>query len=1114
MNNSSVHQDLALKKFAGTPQDQKPNYNWRDVLKEDVSVPEVEVLCPHGAERFDLAEVADTVGKSLANLMLAKGEKDIFNDKNQRFVADVTREVASNLTQQALSRGPLRVSLNDLYVLIEKTLVDNNAHDVAKSLLLKRAQKISVDRDTHGVTVRLIRRNNQVVPWNEAKIEIAVRKAFLSLKKDPTPATAITRAVTARAAALKQTFLHIEEVQDMVQEELMKSGHFKVAEDYILYRAARHAARGTSDTAEIATPAAADGAAPAPAPAPQGQNSMIVVQRADGSTYLWDGLDLKKRIEFASIGLKLCVTPEIIEAELRRSTFDNIAQGDLNNTIVLNAKTLIEKDADFAKFAGRIQLTYIYEEVLGWDIVRDGVGALRKFHQQAFAKYVEHGVAIKRLSPRLKEYDLARIAAAIDPTADLELDFLGVQTVYDRYLIIDKTGKRSRRLETPQFFWMRVSMGLFLDEKSDREGWAIKLYGLYKSRRFCSSTPTLFNSGTLHSQLSSCYLYYVDDSLEGIMYRGIAENAQLSKWAGGLGGSWTAVRGTGAHIAGTNGESQGVIPFLKLHNDQLVAVNQGGKRKGSGCAYLETWHNDIFEFLELRRNTGDDRRRTHDMNTANWIPDLFMKRMESRGTWTLFRSNETPDLHETFGRKFEERYAHYEKLAEEGKIQGHKVEALELWKKMLSMLFETGHPWITFKDPCNLRSPQDHAGVIHSSNLCTEITLNTSNDETAVCNLGSVILDSHLKPDGSLDHEKLRDTISVALRALDNVIDINFYPTEAAKRSNLRHRPVGLGIMGLANALYLKGIAFASHEAVEFNDEFMEAIAYYAYEASSDLAAERGTYSSYKGSKWDRGLLPQDTLDLLEQERGVPVDVPRGGKMNWEPLRAKIAKHGMRNSNCLAIAPTATISNITNTSPCIEPYYKNLYVKSNLSGEFVVINTFLVEDLKARGLWNQEMIDNLKYYDGDLRDIEAVPADLKEKYLTAFDIDHKWVVDAAARRQKWIDQSQSVNLWLKTPDLKTLSHMYRHAWRAGLKTTYYLRTLGASTIEKATVSVKKEMRGATGETTAETATRDAATLSSLASSSSPSAKRSYTEAEKNACSIEAMRNGGTCEACQ
>ncbi|MEN9841827.1 MAG: hypothetical protein RL376_1627, partial [Verrucomicrobiota bacterium] len=620
--------------------------------------------------------------------------------------------------------------------------------------------------------------------------------------------------------------------------------------------------------------------------------------------------------------------------------------------------------------------------------------------------------------------------------------------------------------------------------------------------RFCSSTPTLFNSGTLHSQLSSCYLYYVDDSLEGIMYRGIAENAQLSKWAGGLGGSWTAVRGTGAHIGGTNGESQGVIPFLKLHNDQLVAVNQGGKRKGSGCAYLESWHNDIFEFLELRKNTGDDRRRTHDMNTANWIPDLFMKRMEQRQHWTLFRANEVADLHELYGKKFEEAYVRYEKLADEGKIFGQKVEALELWKKMLSMLFETGHPWITFKDACNLRSPQDHCGVIHSSNLCTEITLNTSNDETAVCNLGSVILENHLLPDGSIDHKKLRDTIQTAVRALDNVIDINFYPTVAAKTSNLRHRPIGLGVMGLAHALYMKGIPFASQPAVEFNDEAMEAIAYYAYEASSDLAAERGTYSSYKGSKWDRGLLPQDTIDLHEQERGVPIEVARGGKMDWTPVRAKIAAHGMRNSNVLAIAPTATISNITATSPCIEPIYKNIFVKSNLSGEFTVLNPFLVKDLKVRGLWDQQMIDDLKYFDGELKDIDRVPEDIKARYLTAFAIDHKWVVEAAARRQKWIDQSQSVNLWLATPDMKTMSHMYRHAWRAGLKTTYYLRSLGASGIEKASVATKKEVRGVVGD------------AGRAATAAAEPAKKVYTAAEKTACSIEAMRNGGECEACQ
>jgi ribonucleoside-diphosphate reductase alpha chain len=1099
MSTPSLANDLALKRTVHVPVDQKPHYAWRDVLAgEDIPLPEVILLCPHGEEHFAMAEVADTLGKALTNVALARGDEEIFTAANRAWVLLICRELAVNLANLARDQAPLTLSLNALYELIEKTLVDNNAYFVAKSVLLNRARKLTFDRDAPPTLLRVIRRNNQVVPWNEQKVEIAIRKTFLSLQRDSAPAIAITRAVSDRVRISKQAFVHIEEIQDMVQEELMKAGHYKVAEAYILYRAERAAAR------EAARTAPAD-AAPVSSPA-SGQATMVVVKRPDGENIFWDGADLRKRIEFARIGLDLCLTNEEIEVELRRSVYDQISQKDLDATIVLNSKTLIEKDADFARFAGRIQLTYLYEEVLGWNITEDGMGKLKDFHQRAFRKYLEHGVAIKRLNPRLLEYDLPRLAAALDPSSDLEFDFLGIQTLYDRYLVVDKISKHPHRIETPQFFWMRVAMGLFLEEKEDREGKAAALYALYKTRRFCSSTPTLFNSGTLHSQLSSCYLYYVEDSIEGIFQRGIAENAYLAKWAGGLGGSWTAVRGTGAYIGGTNGESQGVIPFLKLHNDQLVAVNQGGKRKGSGCAYLETWHNDIFEFLELRKNTGDDRRRTHDMNTANWIPDLFMKRVEARGAWTLFRSNQTKDLHDLYGRRFEDRYIHYEKMAEEGRIYGQKIEALELWKRMLSMLFETGHPWITFKDACNIRSPQDHVGVIHSSNLCTEITLNTSNDETAVCNLGSVILDSHLLPDGSLDHGKLRDTIRMAVRALDNVIDINFYPTEAARRSNQRHRPIGLGLMGLANALYIKGVAFASPEAVEFNDEVMEAVAHYAFEASSDLAAERGAYSSYRGSKWDRGLLPQDTLDMLESERGVPVDVPRGGRMDWTALRSKIATQGMRNSNVLAIAPTATISNITATSPCIEPTYKNLFVKSNLSGEFIVLNPYLVRDLKAGGLWDQDMIDNLKYFDGELKDIARIPAALKEKYLTAFDIDYKWIIAAAARRQKWIDQSQSVNLWIRTPDLKTLSHMYREAWHTGLKTTYYLRSLGATTIEKATVSVKKETRGAVKEGA------DGGQNSGDAGGSH--SKAEYTAEEKLACSIEAMRNGGTCEACQ
>ncbi|MBK1833039.1 ribonucleoside-diphosphate reductase subunit alpha [Roseibacillus ishigakijimensis] len=1078
----TLEEDIALKevisnRFQNTNSDFR-SYSWRETLpsSERTPVPQITVTKGNAEEHFSLADVADAIGESLTDLLIARRtpEDSIFNEENRTFVSAVANSVSKSLMAQVQKGNSLKLSQNDLYLLIEKALIENDAHDVAKSLVFKRNMEnngqIDLEGEPQTMPVRLIRRSGNVVPWSESKIESAVRNAFLSSKEDPTPAGSVARAVTQIARQGDQAFVHIEDVQDMVQNELMRQGYYKVAESYILYRAERSRLRELQG---------------APEEDPN-QGSFVTVVR-DGSAEFWDGLELKKRIQFACIGLNLTLSEDDLERELRRSIGAEITAENLQKTIVLNARALIERDADMAKFAGRVLLTYIYEEVLDWSIMRDGIEGLKEAHQTAFKAYLKHGVKIKRLSPDLIDgrYDLKKLAEALDPSADLDFDYLGIQTLYDRYLIVDKTGEKPRRMETPQFFWMRVAMGLFKEEKSEREDWVTRLYQLYKGRRFCSSTPTLFNSGTLHSQLSSCYLYKVDDSIESIMQRGIADNAYLSKWAGGLGGSWTAVRGTGGYIQGTNGESQGVIPFLKLHNDQLIAVNQGGKRRGSGCAYLETWHNDIEDFLELRKNTGDDRRRTHDMNTANWIPDLFMKRMEARQDWTLFRANETPDLHDLYGRAFELRYKDYEKQAAEGKIWSRQIPAIELWKKMLSMVFETGHPWITFKDPCNVRSPQDHAGVIHSSNLCTEITLNTSEEETAVCNLGSVVLDSHLTDDGALDHEMLRETITVAIRALDNVIDINFYPTQAAATANSRHRPIGLGVMGLQNALYKKGYSFASEQAVEFNDEFMEAISYYAYGASSDLAGERGTYQSYQGSKWDRGLLPQDTLDLLQEERGQHLDVPRGGKMDWQPVREKIARHGMRNSNVLAIAPTATISNIMGTTPCIEPNYKNLFVKSNLSGDFIVLNRELVNDLKAEGLWNQDMLDQLKYFDGELTDIEGIPERLKQKHLTVFGISYNYLIDAAARRQKWIDQSQSVNLFLAAPEMKTLSHMYRRAWTTGMKTTYYLRTLGASGIEKSTGSAQK----------------------------APAA-RSYTAAEQAACSIEAQRNGEECEACQ
>jgi ribonucleoside-diphosphate reductase alpha chain len=1084
-----IEQDLELQRCAATPQELKPRFNWSDMVSSSHPAPSSRIVVQVGDEQTDLsiAKIAETVGRAVTDLALSRKQDDIFNDRNRQLVSSIVRTVTEMLTIKANTEeadGTVLLSASELTSIIEMALVRQNAHDVAKSLLIRRKTEIA-RRDPRGNSIekplcRVIRRSGEVVAWDSNKIEIAVRSAFLSLGMDSSPAKDISTALTERIARSGQEFIRIEDLQDRVQEELMRQGHYKVAESYILYRAHRANLRLQEEESHVRFDDAT-------------QESMIVVKRADGTSDLWDGSDLRRRIDFAMPGLELCLTHDQIEHELRRAFFNEMTEADLRKTIILNAKSLIERDGDFARFAARILLTYIYEEVLGWCISRDGVSRLAEFHRRAFKANLVRGIEIERLSPKLLEYNLDRLADAINPTSDLDFDFLGIQTLYDRYLIIDKTGDSHRRIEAPQLFWMRVAMGLMVGEKEDREGKVIDLYRLYASRRFCSSTPTLFNSGTLHSQLSSCYLYKVDDSIESIMQRGIAENAYLSKWAGGLGGSWTAVRGTGSYIKGTNGESQGVIPFLKLHNDQLVAVNQGGKRRGSGCAYLETWHNDIVDFLELRKNTGDERRRAHDMNTANWIPDLFMQRMEARQNWTLFRSNEVPDLHDLYGRAFTERYLAYEADAKAGKIFGREVPAIDLWKQMLKMIFETGHPWITFKDPCNVRSPQDHVGVIHSSNLCTEITLNTSGDETAVCNLGSVILNTHIKADGSLDLEKLRETVRIAVRALDNVIDINYYPTTPARNANMRHRPVGLGVMGLQDALFLRNTPFASQAAVEFNDEFMEAIAYFAYEASSDLAAERGSYSSYEGSKWSRGLLPPDTVDLLEEERGESIDVPRGGRMDWTSLREKIQRQGMRNSNVLAIAPTATISNIMGSSPCIEPTFKNLFVKGNLSGDFIVLNTYLVRDLKALGLWGEEMMERLKYYDGELSDIEEIPAHLKEKYSTAFSISYEWFIEAAARRQKWIDQSQSVNLFLATPDLKTLSHMYRAAWHKGLKTTYYLRTQQASNIEKASIKVNKEVRIYQADATQ---------------------PREYTEAEKEACSLEALLNGGECEACQ
>ncbi|MBC7459748.1 MAG: ribonucleoside-diphosphate reductase subunit alpha [Thermoleophilia bacterium] len=1049
LNLDAVLADLELKRAASTDLGQRPTIDVAAALAgrtpHDFGTTVVDEL---GHEQVFAPELpARLIADAISTVGVATGDLEVDTVENRALIAGITEIVCERLCGEGLAACPVTVSSHDLSTLVEAALLEVGEREFAKALVLRRALP-SVSSPDALRRVKIVRRSGQVVSWNGGKIEHAVRAAFLSAGHDPTPATVIAARVTERACTIGLAYVPIEIVQDLVQEELVLGGHMRIAERFIVYRAERAMQRARERATEGAV--AASELEPTP--------ETIEIVEENGSTTLWNGDDLRDRIRFAVIGLDLPMDSARIERELRRSLGDGITRVDLRRLVVLNAKALVEKDPDFSKLAGRILLTWMYEETLDWQVGRDGLAGLADAHRRKFRELLEYGVSIGRTSADLLTYDLDRLAAAIDPTADLDFEFLGLQTLYDRYLLVDKTegrAKHHKRIETPQLFWMRVAMGVSLVEEGDREARVLDLYGVYRDRRFCSSTPTLFNSGTPHSQMSSCYLYVIEDSLESIVQRGVADNAQLSKWAGGLGGSWANVRGTGSHIGGTNGESQGVVPFLKLHNDQLVAVNQGGKRAGSGCAYLETWHNDILDFLELRKNTGDERRRTHDMNTANWVPDLFMKRMEARENWTLFRSNDVPDLHDLYGAAFETRYTEYEAMVEAGTMHGETIPAIELWKRMLKMLFETGHPWITFKDPSNIRSPQDHAGVVHSSNLCTEITLNTSEEETAVCNLGSVVLDNHLLPNGDLDLPKLRETIRIAVRALDNVIDINFYPTPSAEVSNKRHRPVGLGVMGLQYALYARKQAFASDEAVQFNDEMMEAIALYAYEASSDLAAERGTYSSYEGSKWSRGLLPQDTVDLLEQERGVPVQVMRGGVMDWTAVRAKIAAQGMRNSNVIAIAPTATISNIIGTSPCIEPIYRNLFSKSNLSGDFTLLNPWLVKDLKALGLWNDDLAAQLKYFDGDLTEIAAVPQELKSRYATAFQVDPDWIIDAAARRQKWIDQSQSLNLFLPQPDLKAMSHMYRKAWHSGLKTTYYLRSLGASSIEKSSVTASR-----------------------------------------------------------
>lgn len=884
---------------------------------------------------------------------------------------------------------------------------------------------------------QIIRRNGAVVPFTPNKVAVAMMKAFLAVHGTQGAASASVRETVdeltqgvVRALVRSRpgggTF-HIEDIQDQVELGLMRGSHHEVARAYVLYRERRSQERKASHTE-----------------APVSSEPTLTVID-NGERIPLDMATLRHAIESACSGLNADVRAEPILNETIRNLYDGVPFDEVQKASILAARTLIEKEPDYTYATARLLLQTIGKEVLGRFVSPEELTAS---YPEYFPTFIHKGVAADLLDERLAQYDLERLGAALKPERDLQFDYLGLQTLYDRYFL----HVRKQRIELPQAFFMRVAMGLALEE-IDREARAIEFYEILSSFDFMSSTPTLFNSGTLRSQLSSCYLTTVPDHLDGI-YESIKENALLSKFAGGLGNDWTRVRALGSHIKGTNGESQGVVPFLKVVNDTAVAVNQGGKRKGAVCTYLESWHLDVEEFLELRKNTGDDRRRTHDMNTANWIPDLFMRRVMEGGDWTLFSPADVEDLHDLFGSAFETAYVAYEAKADSGEITHYRrLPAKDLWRKMLTMLFETGHPWITFKDACNVRSPQQHCGVVHSSNLCTEITLNTSDTETAVCNLGSVNLSRHLKdgPNGKeLDHDKLKATITTAMRMLDNVIDINYYAVKKARDSNMRHRPVGLGIMGFQDSLYEMRTPYGSQAAVDFADRAMEAVCYNAYWASSELAKERGRYSTFKGSLWDQGILPLDTIALLEKARGGYVEVDRSSTLDWDTLRQKIATDGMRNSNCVAIAPTATISNIIGVDASIEPCFGNLSVKSNLSGEFTIVNSYLVRDLKRLGLWDDVMVMDLKHFDGSLRAIDRIPDEIKALYATAFEVDTTWLIEAGARRQKWIDQAQSLNIYIAGASGKKLDETYKLAWLRGLKTTYYLRTMAATSIEKST----------------------------------------------------------------
>jgi len=985
---------------------------------------------------FNEIRIKRAVGNAFKEKNNLPREVELPIEVNQS-VEQVTKKVVTAVQEKIQQNS--QISVEEVQDEVIRQLYENGFREVGELYTNYRKEHAS-----HRALFDLYstaKRDGKVVSFKPEKITLAVAKAFRAHNNGILSETLLLQAQAVSKSVIDELLrrwpegkcIHIEEIQDMVENHLMESGYHEIAKSFILYREKQSKSRRTKQL-ELSSSISYDYV----------KNLEYIT--GDGQRKPVNLKEIQFQIETCCQGLE-SVSSEDILKEAARNYYNGITEIQIIAANIMAAKSFLEKEPDYTFVAARLLLLKEYEEAIGYPVSFE---TIRSEYPIYFAQYIHKAVELELLSPDLLQFDLKLLGNYIQPKRDFRFRYMGLQTLYDRYFI----HWDDNRLELPQIFWMRVAMGLAKKEGANKNQKAIEFYNALSTFRFMSSTPTLFNSGTRHSQLSSCFLTTIDDDLQHI-FKCVQDDAMLSKWSGGLGNDWTNVRSMGSRIKGTNGKSQGIIPFLKVANDTALAVNQGGKRQGAMCAYLEVWHLDIEEFLELRKNTGDDRRRTHDMHTASWIPDLFMKRVKENGNWTLFSPNEVSDLHHIFGQEFEQRYGAYETLAKNGKMKQFKtVPAIALWRKMLNMLFETGHPWITWKDPSNVRSPQDHVGTVHSSNLCTEILLNTSKEETAVCNLGSINLAEHTTSDG-IDHAKLKETVKTAIRMLDNVVDINFYPTSEAKTANQRHRPIGLGLMGFQDALFIQSISYASQEAVDFSDESMEAISYYAISASVELAKEKGVYLTFRGSKWDRGLLPHDTIHLLEYERGGFLDVDRSSKMDWTSVREAIKKNGIRNSLLMAIAPTATIGNIVGVTASIEPLYKNIFVKSNLSGEFTVLNEYLIKDLKKLDLWDKDMLDEIKYFDGSIQEINRIPGELRQKYATAFEIEYEWLIEAASRRQKWIDMGQSLNLYQDKPNGKKVSDMYLLAWEKGLKTTYYLRSMGATRVEKSTLDVTK-----------------------------------------------------------